>query len=311
MIAHLLLSLSLLVAGVPATLAQDDSLPRSIVLRNAEDIAQDMHANMPRSDSTRIHPVRLGIVTGTVGVTIAAIHVYQANGWWKDNRRSFHFKEDLSYGLSVDKFGHFYGGTVGTFLLKNSLIWAGLSEEAALWWGAGGALMFQTYVEIEDGFSAWGFDRVDFAADVLGSAWPVGQYYYPFLQNFDFKFSYHPSPVLNSSGGSGFQGQRHIMFDDYEGQTLWLSMNVHNFLPQTLKPFWPEFLTLAVGYGARDVLQSEPYSVVFLALDLNMKKVIPDDTPFLKLLGEALNFIKFPAPTVRIAPDAIWYGFYF
>ncbi|MBX2989890.1 MAG: DUF2279 domain-containing protein [Bacteroidetes bacterium] len=292
--------------------AQIDSTKQSVLLlTEGSHQTDDSPQSGPSPDTTIIHPVRLAIVTGTVGVTIAAIHIYQANGWWKDNRRSFHFQEDLKYGLYVDKLGHFYGATVGTFLLRKSFEWAGLSQQAALWWGAGGSLLFQTYVEIEDGFSTWGFDRVDFAANLLGASWPVAQYYSPFLQNFDFKFSYHPSPALNNPGGAGFQGQRHIMFDDYEGQTLWLSMNVHNFLPTAVQHFWPEFLSLAVGYGARDVLGKKPYSVVLLALDLDTRKLIPDSTPFLKLLGEALNFIKFPAPAVRISPGTVWYGIYF
>ena len=123
--------------------------------------------------------------------------------------------------------------------------------------------------------------------------------------------SYHPSPELDNAGGSGFKGQKHIIFDDYEGQTIWLSMKIHNLLPEGIDSYWPKFLNLAVGFGARDVISSKPYSVLFLALDLDMTKVIPDNTPFLKLLGEALNFIKVPMPAVRISPHAIWYGLYF
>lgn len=262
-------------------------------------------------DTTSIHPVRFAIVSGSVALTMVGIHIYQANGWWKDNRSPFHFQEDLKYGRSVDKLGHFYGGTVAAFLLRKSYRWAGLSEESSLYWGSAGSLLFQTYVEIEDGFSKWGFDRVDFAADVAGAAWPIAQYHFPFLRNFDFKFSYVPSPNLNQAGGTGFVGQRHIMFDDYEGQTIWMSMKMKNLLPEPAAKYWPAFLSLSLGYAVRDVFRPNPYSAWLLALDLDMTKVIPDDTPFLKLLGEALNFIKFPAPAVQFSPRAIWYGFYF
>ena len=43
---------------------------------------------------------------------MTAIHVYQQNGWWADNRAPFHVQEDLTYGLWVDKIGHFYGASV-------------------------------------------------------------------------------------------------------------------------------------------------------------------------------------------------------
>lgn len=289
----------------------DSTLSTAIVQRDSEDVEHHEPPDIGLTSEAHIHPVRFGIVTGGVVGTIAGIHIYQANGWWKNNRAPFHFQEDLKYGLSVDKLGHFYGGTVAAFILRKSYQWAGLSEESALYWGSAGSLLFQTYVEIEDGFSKWGFDRVDFASDVLGAAWPVAQYHSPFLRNFDFKFSYYPSPDLNSAAGAGFQGQKHIMFDDYEGQTLWLTMKLKNLLPASAADWWPDFLCFSVGYAARDVFSANPRSAWLLALDLDMTKVIPDDTPFLKLLGEALNFIKFPMPAVQLTPKVIWYGFYF
>ncbi len=262
-------------------------------------------------DSTSINTSRLAIVGGVLVGGITAIHIYQSYGWWKDNRAPFHFREDLKYGLNVDKIGHMYGGIVLSFIFDRSLRWANFSDESALLWGAGGALLFQTYVEMEDGFSTWGFDRVDFASDVAGSLYPIGQHYIPFMRNFDIKFSYHPSDLINEPGGVGFKGQRHIMFDDYEGQTLWLSFNVRNLLPAPADSFWPAWLCLAAGYGARDVARTNPYRVYFIALDLDMRKVIPQDTPFLKLLGEALNFIHFPMPAVKLYPNVVWYGLYF
>ncbi len=294
-----------------SSIAQTDSTYTETSIRNQRVEPGRPDDLFPDPDTSNINPVRFTIVTGTVAATSAGIHIYQTNGWWQGNRAPFHFQEDLKYGRSVDKLGHFYGGTVIAFVLRKSYRWAGLSEEAALYWGSAGSLLFQTYVEIEDGFSTWGFDRVDFATDVAGAAWPIAQYHSPFLRNFDFKFSYHPSPGLNSAAGAGFQGQKHIIFDDYEGQTLWLSLKMKNLLPQSVGQFWPSFLCLSVGYGVRDVFKPAPYSTFTLALDVDMTKVIPDDTPFLKLLGEALNFIKFPAPAVQISPKAIWYGIYF
>jgi len=262
-------------------------------------------------DTLRINPVKLAIVTGGLASTIGVIHIYQMNGWWQDNRRSFHFQEDLKYGLNVDKFGHFYGGTAATYVFAKSFRWANLSERSALWWGGGASLLFQTYVEIEDGLSTWGFDRVDFASDVAGAFYPVAQHYVPILQNFNMKFSYHSSPLLNEAGGVGFRGQKHIMFDDYEGQTIWFTGKIHNLLPESARPYWPEWLCLALGYGVRDVGTSNPYRVYFIALDLDMTKVLPDNSGFFRTLGEVLNFIHMPLPAVRISPSTAWFGVYF
>ena len=260
---------------------------------------------------TSINTGRFYAVCGGLAAAITTIHFYQQSGWWKDNRTPFHFQEDLLYGLNVDKIGHFFGAYFLQYAFSRSFEWANLPEKKMLWYGAAGALLFQTYVEVEDGFSAWGFDRVDFASDVAGAAWPVARSYAPFLQNFDLKFSYHPSDLLGNPGGSGFKGQKHLMIDDYEGQTFWLSLKVHNLLPDEAKPYWPEFLCLAGGYGARDVAGPHPYRVYFLTVDLDMKKIIPPSTPFLKTLGEVLNFIHLPLPALKWYPETTWYGFYF
>lgn len=258
-----------------------------------------------------VNTARLVLVGGLTAAAMVGIHVYQQNGWWRDNRTSFHFQEDLEYGLWVDKLGHFYGATVVAFILRKSFEWTNLSAEQSLWFGTGGAILFQTYVEVQDGFSAWGFDRVDFAANLAGALYPVAQFYWPPLKDFNMKFSYHPSDLINESGGAGFQGQKHILFDDYEGQTLWLSVHVNNLLPRSVEPVWPDWLALAVGYGVRDVATPNPYSIVMLSLDYDLTKIIPQDTEFLRLLAEALNFIHWPAPAVRISPNAVWYGLYF
>jgi hypothetical protein len=262
-------------------------------------------------DSTAVNTTRLAIIGGTCIVGVATVHIYQSNGWWKDNRAPFHFQEDLNYGMWVDKIGHFYGATALTFMFSKAFQWANLSDRSSLWLGAGGAIAFQTYIEIEDGFSKWGFDRVDFAADVAGALYPVAQHYSPFLQNFNFKFSYHPSALLDNPGGIGFRGQKHLFFDDYEGQTLWMSVRVNGLLPKSVEPLWPDWLCIAVGYGARDIASPAPYPVVILSFDYDMTKIIPETSDFLRTLGQAVNFIHLPAPAVRISPHAIWYGLYF
>lgn len=257
------------------------------------------------------HALRLAIIGGTVAAGMIAVHFYQQNGWWKDNQTSFHFREDLEYGLGVDKIGHFYAASGLTFVLGKSLMWANLPERESLLIGAGASLLFQTYVEVRDGYSAWGFDRVDFAANVGGALYPVAQYYAPVLKNFNLKASYHPSDLLNNPGGIGFRGQKHIIFDDYEGQTFWLSVSVNNLLPDKMEPFWPDWLALSLGYGARDVANPSAHSILLIALDYDLTKIIPQSTGFLRTLSEVLNYIHFPAPAVRISPSAIWYGVYF
>jgi hypothetical protein len=272
--------------------------------------AQEDTLRYDQRDTTHaVNTTRLAFVAGGAVVIMGAVHVYQTNGWWKNNRRSFHFREDYQYALHVDKIGHFYAANLFTFLLNKAFIWANYDEPSSLYLGAGLSTLLQTYVELEDGFSTWGFDRVDFAADVAGAWYPVAQYHLPALRNFNLKFSYIPSKNINAPGV--FPGQKHLLMDDYEGQTFWLSVNVDALLPGPIEPYWPDFLDAAVGYGARNLLMGSPYHEVFIALDYDMTKIIPRSTGFLRALGDALNFVHFPAPAVRISPTTVWYGLYF
>ena len=268
------------------------------------------HPAITLTQQPHIDAGRMVIVGGVAAGVIAGVHIYQMNGWWKDNRGPFHFEEDLRYALSVDKVGHFYGALAGQYLAEKSLLWAGCTQEQALWWGAGASLGFETYIEVLDGFSrGWGFDRVDFAADVGGALYPVGQHYWPFLRHFTWKMSYRPSPNLNAPGF--VPGQKHLLMDDYEGQTYWLSTSVHSLLPDHLQGLWPEWLCIAAGYGARDITGPNPYSVWFIGPDLDMTKIIPQDSPFLVTLAEVLNFIRLPLPALRISPTIALHGVYF
>ena len=287
-----------------------DSDSTSNISHASEDNSDlDVPREISVDSSSELSYGRLAIVGGTLVGGMLAIHIYQQNGWWKNNRAAFHFREDLKYGLWVDKIGHFFGASLFTYIASKSFEWANVPEPTALWMGAGASFIFQTYIEMQDGFSAWGFDRVDFAANTLGALWPIARYYIPSLENVDVKFSYWPSQNIHTPGS--FPGQKHLMMDDYEGQTFWLGLKVNNILPSSLEPYWPDFLGLAVGYAARDVQGQNPHPVVFISLDYDMTKIIPNNTWFLRSLGRALNFIRWPAPAVRISPSTIWYGVYF
>ncbi len=260
-------------------------------------------------DTSGVNGTRLAIVCGTAAAGITAIHLYQQNAWWKDHRTSFHFREDLEYASNVDKIGHVYGASLLTFLFSRSLQWANLSERSSLLWGASAATLFQTYVEIEDGFSAyWGFDRVDFAADLVGAWYPVAQHYVPALKNVQLRFSYLPK---DAGGPSAIAGQTKTVIDDYEGQTFWLTITPHSWLPEGNR-WWPSFLGIAVGVAVRNNTSADRYLAWYLAPELDFRSIIPRDTAFLTMLGEALNFLHLPMPAVRLGPGGmVWYGLYF
>lgn len=295
----------------------ENSLPQTNQLTNFQPTylknSTDSLPSGPSLQNEEINTTKLYIVCGALLGTMTGMQIYQNNGWWKGYKEPFHFQEDLVYSLNVDKFGHFEGGIALGYVISKSLQWANVPEEAAMWCGSGGSLLFQTFLEYQDGIHEWGFDRVDWASDVAGALWPIAQHHSAFLREFTWKFSYYPTSLLGTTGGSGFVGQKHLIVDDYEGQTIWVSVHCKSFLPEPLKSVTPEFLSLAVGRGCRDIAGgvNAQYSVLILALDIDVGKILPSNPPWMKTLAECLNFIHLPMPAVQIYPSAIWYGLYF
>lgn len=258
-----------------------------------------------KTSSNTINYKRVALVSGFVLGAGTAVYHYQLNAWWKNWRRPFHIQEDLIYGKSVDKIGHAWDGAFTNFILTNSYLWAGFGEEASHWIGAIGGSLFLSFVEVQDGYSQWGFDRVDAAANIAGSFYPLLQYYVPVFKNLGLKASYYPRQYGKAGN---IPGQKHTPIDDYEGQTFWLSIKAGKIFPK----IFPNFLNLSVGYSVRNLNdQSKQYGMLLLAPDLDFSDIIPQHSEFLKTIGEGLNYFKFPTPAIQISPKVIWFGLYY
>jgi hypothetical protein len=246
------------------------------------------------------YPVLLGLGSVYLG-TIVGVHIYKTNTWWNE-RSKFHFQNDWDYALWFDKFGHFFGGHILVHTFSVGLEAGNVQTEQAMLYGAALAFAFQTYVEIEDGFSAdWGFSPGDFTANTLGVGFALVQYYFPYLQNFHPKFSYFPSKELREGKHKG------NMFDDFYGQKLWLSFRMKNLLPKEASEFWPSFLNLAVGVGVKDLDGiGGGRREIFIALDLDAL-ALPLEGKFGNFIKNTLNYIHFPMPGLRISPDAAFF----
>lgn len=252
------------------------------------------------------YPVLAAIGTAVLG-TGTIIHFYQKKAWWSDQRTSFHFQNDWDYALWIDKIGHIYGGMLIQHGLSSAFEAANLSSEKSAWYGAAGALAFQTFIEIEDGFGPqWGFSPGDFIGDVIGSAYPVFQYYFPSLKNYMLKASYWPKDFNKTNPISG---QKHIIIDDYHGQKFWLSARMKNILPDAAARYWPDFLMLAVGMGVKNLDGSGGGQRDFyLALDLDAES-IPLYGSFWQFIKNTLNFFHFPMPGIRITSGVVFFAF--
>ncbi len=251
-----------------------------------------------------IDGARLGLVSGLTAGGFVYGHILQSDLWWKGQRSSFHFDwdRDWSYALGADKLGHFFFPYLVTNLYRQAFSWAGLDSRSSLIAASTLALSYQTYVEIRDGFSAeWGFSWGDFAADVLGAAYPILQDDLPALRIASFKVSFNPSERFKA-------GSNASIIDDYESITHWLSLNVHGMLPDHLRDWYPPWLNLAVGHSVGGLdFEGGGFHKIILSLDWNLEG-LPGDGWLWNLLRKNLNYYHLPAPAVQILPNVVWYG---
>ena len=258
-------------------------------------------------ENTQVRWGRLAGIGLVAAGVVTAVHIYQKNAWWQNDSCGFHVVPDPEYALNVDKVGHFHGGAFTSFLGQKAMIWSGFSREAAVWGGFAIGALFELYVEFEDGFACdWGFSPGDAAADIVGASWPVLQYYVPAMHNVWPKISYWPSQTYRDGIHKG------NAIDDYNGQTYWMGVHPYGWLPRSWQSYWPSWLGFSVGIAVRNMKTEEPLEKhVFIALDYDMTKILPGDSWFMHTFKEALNFIHFPSPAIRISPSFIGYGLYF
>jgi uncharacterized protein YfiM (DUF2279 family) len=231
--------------------------------------------------------------------------------WYADYPRSdFHFINDNAEWLQMDKAGHVFSAYHLGSMGANALKWSGASRKSQLIYGSTLGLAFLTTVEVFDGYSAnWGASLGDVAANISGTALYVSQELLWKEQRIVPKFSFHATPYASARPnvlGSSIQEQ---VLKDYNGQTYWLSANIHSFAKTSAIPKW---LNVAVGYGAEGMItgndefvntvflpESKRYRQFYLSLDLDLTK-IETKSHFVKTILTVFNSIKIPAPTFEI-----------
>ena len=240
---------------------------------------------------------------------IAAGTLLTLNQLWYANypQSKFHFINDNSDWLQMDKAGHVFSayqiGRFGSEMLQ----WSGSSRKNQLIYGAGLGLVFLTAVEVLDGYSReWGASSGDMVANAAGTALYVSQELLWREQRITLKFSFHSTKFAELRPevlGKSFSEQ---ILKDYNGQTYWLSANLHSFAKESKLPKW---LNVAIGYGAEgmvtgnikntELLANNParFRQFYLSFDVDLTK-IETNSRFLKAVFSVLNTVKVPAPTI-------------
>lgn len=252
----------------------------------------------------KINYYKFAAITGATAGAFWWLHNYQKNAWWSGQRGKFHFQNDWDYSMSADKTGHFFDGAFIQALYRGAFEWAGFSPTASVWLGAAFSIAYMTDIEIEDGFATdWGFSPGDQIMNVTGALYPVAQFYWSPLRSVNFKWSYFPSDDLRTGKKNG------AFLDDYNGQTMWMSVNVHDFLGEKAKNFWPDYLNIVTGYGVNYYQDYDKrYADYFIGLDLNWERIIPGNSKFMIWFKNVINHFRFlPLPAIKINKHGVYY----
>ena len=243
--------------------------------------------------------------------------------WYKDYPRSkFHTVNDNSEWLQVDKFGHAFSAyQLGKFG-AHALNWSGVNERDQLIYGATLGFVFLGAVEVFDGFSEeWGFSWGDIAANGVGTGLYIGQELLWHEQRIVMKYSFHQTQYASSSSDVLGDGISQEFLKDYNGQTYWLSVNLHSFFKDSKIPKW---FNVAFGYGAEGMISEnsaeandanlyiEPYRQFYLSLDIDLSR-IKTNSHVLRTLFDVFNMIKVPFPALEFNDKngIIVHGIYF
>ena len=248
--------------------------------------------------------------------TLASATLIGLNQLWYANyeKSKFQTVNDNREWLQMDKFGHVFSsyqlGRIGATALK----WSGTDKKNQLLYGGTLGFVFLAAVEVMDGFSKeWGFSWGDIAANGLGTGLFIGQELLWDEQRIGVKFSFHQTYNAQLSPnklGSDFNEQ---VLKDYNGQTYWLSANIHSFIKTKHIPKW---LNIAFGYGANGMFSgskdvdnqlltnTDRYRQYYLSFDVNLEK-IKTNSHILKTILSVFNTIKVPFPTLEFSQNRV------
>ena len=233
---------------------------------------------------------------------------------WHSNdiRTRFHFSNDYSEYLQVDKFKHAYGSYLESYLGYGLLKNLGVKKSIALIFGGAAGFFIQTPKELFDGFyESAGFSWSDVIANACGSILFTGQELIFGEQVVKYKFSFSKSKYADISNGYLGDNLLENYFEDYNGHTYWLSLNANRIFFKKTIPGW---LNFAVGYSANGMIGrfenidsyhgiqipiTQRYRQFLFSLDIDWTK-IRTQSKTLRILLQGMNFIKIPFPALEI-----------
>jgi len=266
----------------------------------------------PQTDSSSVNKKKLIIASTSVGVAYTASMIVLGNAWYDDApKQSFHFFNDAPEWKQMDKAGHFYSAFHLADNASSVLRSCNVSQRRSDIIGAITGTVILSSIEVFDGYSAaYGASASDIAANLAGTLLYLGQSWKWNEVRIHPRFSFHRTALAKDRPDVLGRGASELL-KNYNGQTLWLSVDVAKFAPNSR---WPKWLSVAGGYGAENMLYArdgqnqsvglDPYRQYYLSLDVDLT-AIPVRSKFLKTLLKVANIIKIPAPTLEFSHKGV------
>jgi uncharacterized protein YfiM (DUF2279 family) len=191
----------------------------------------------------------MGLVGGT-----AAVHSSLYSSWYSEYSRSrFHWFNDNAEWKQMDKAGHafssYFVGVNAAALFRFS----GYSQKRSAVYGAFIGILFQTPLEIMDGYSTgWGASKGDLLSNSAGTLFAAFQNYKWGKPRIPIRITLHTSSFANQRPNLLGQTLPERLLKDYNGQTYWIDLNPNRLKLKWKK--WPKWLGVNFGYGADGLL---------------------------------------------------------
>ncbi|CAG4991665.1 hypothetical protein DYBT9275_00806 [Dyadobacter sp. CECT 9275] len=291
---HLILTLLFCTLCKTRVLGQADTLK--------VDSAASIHPN---------YPLLRGIFAAQSALYLGTIYGL-SKSWYKNPLTKFTVKDDTHEWLQMDKMGHIY--TAYQIARHTAAIYrtTGISKRQMLVYGAVSGIIFQTPIEILDGFSPdYGFSPGDMIANISGSVLYLGQIALWDEIRIQPKFSAHYTSLAGVRPGLLGSTHQERLLKDYNGQTYWFSGSPGSFYKNGK---WPSWLCISIGYGIDNMVSAErsksiemgyiPERQFYLSLDIDLTKV-KTKNKVVKVIAFIANSIKIPAPALRFGKRGV------
>lgn len=248
---------------------------------------------------------RVILSSSIIGLGYASSLIALYDVWYAEFPKSkFHFYNDGSNWMQMDKFGHGFSGYLLSQKAGDSYRWSGVKKSYP-WIGFGIGMSYLGALEFMDAYNqGWGFSTYDVLANFSGGALYLSQELIFKKQLVLPKFSFFPSKYAAYRPevlGKNFPEQ---LLKDYNGQTYWFSFPIGGFAPSVKKMNW---LCLSLGYSVDQKLVGDQDAYLdfraarqfLVSLDIDLTR-LPIKNPTLKKVLSQLNMIKIPFSALMI-----------